>query len=86
MPRKKTRSFDQLFERAMHAAAPPPKELSFAGYDFTSGSDGTKIKRDTIDLKKSGDYGADPIGDGRFRMVPSGDIVDFEERNRRLKK
>lgn len=31
-----------------------------------------------------GDYGADPIGDGRFRMVPSGDIVDFEERNRRL--
>ena len=33
-----------------------------------------------------GDYGADPIGDGMFRMVPSGDIVDFEERNRRLAK
>lgn len=32
------------------------------------------------------DYGADPLGDGRFRMVPSGDIVDFEERNRRLPK
>ena len=31
------------------------------------------------------DYGADPIGDGTFRMVPSGDIVSFEERNRRLK-
>lgn len=30
------------------------------------------------------DYGADPIGDGKFRMVPSGDVVDFEERNRRL--
>lgn len=30
------------------------------------------------------DYGADPIGDGRFRMVPSGDIVDFTERNARL--
>lgn len=30
------------------------------------------------------DYGADPVGDGTFRMVPSGDIVDFEERNRRL--
>ena len=30
------------------------------------------------------DYGADPLGDGRFRMVPSGDIVDFEERCRRL--
>ena len=30
------------------------------------------------------DYGADPIGDGTFRMVPSGDVVDLEERNRRL--
>ncbi len=33
-----------------------------------------------------GDYGADPMGDGMFRMVPSGDIVGFEERNRRLAK
>lgn len=31
-----------------------------------------------------GDHGADPIGDGRFRMVPSGDIVDFAERCKRL--
>lgn len=31
-----------------------------------------------------GDYGADPIGDGKFRMVPSGDIVDYDERCRRL--
>ena len=30
------------------------------------------------------DYGADPIGDGTFKMVPSGDVVDFEERNKRL--
>lgn len=30
------------------------------------------------------DHGADPLGDGKFRMVPSGDIVDFEERNKRL--
>lgn len=30
------------------------------------------------------DYGADPLGDGTFRMVPSGDIVDLTERNRRL--
>jgi len=30
------------------------------------------------------DYGSDPLGNGRFRMVPSGDIVDFAERNRRL--
>jgi len=38
----------------------------------------------TIDINAPGDYGADPIGDGTFRMVPSGDIVDFAERNRRL--
>lgn len=30
------------------------------------------------------DYGADPLGDGMFRMVPSGDVVTFEERNKRL--
>lgn len=38
-----------------------------------------------IDLSSPSDYGADPIGDGTFRMVPSGDIVSFEERNKRLK-
>lgn len=38
----------------------------------------------TVDVRQSGDYGADPIGDGTFRMVPSGDIVDFAERMRRL--
>lgn len=32
------------------------------------------------------DYGCDPIGDGTFRMVPSGDIVDLIERNKRLVK
>jgi hypothetical protein len=30
------------------------------------------------------DYGADPLGNGKFKMVPSGDIVDYEERMRRL--
>ena len=30
------------------------------------------------------DYGADPIGDGMFRMVPSGDVVDYAERCKRL--
>jgi hypothetical protein len=35
-------------------------------------------------VRTGGDYGADPIGDGTFRMVPSGDIVDYEERMRRL--
>lgn len=37
-----------------------------------------------INLDREGDYGADPMGDGTFRMVPSGDVVDFAERNRRL--
>lgn len=34
--------------------------------------------------KQIKDHGADPLGDGKFRMVPSGDIVDLAERNRRL--
>ncbi len=34
--------------------------------------------------KMKKDTGADPIGDGTFRMFPSGDIVDLDERNRRL--
>jgi len=32
------------------------------------------------------DYGCDPLPDGKFRMVPSGDIVDLAERTRRLKR
>ena len=40
--------------------------------------------RQPINTAKGGDHGADPVGDGKFRMVPSGDIVDFDERNRRL--
>jgi hypothetical protein len=39
---------------------------------------------DTIDTSAPGDYGADPLGDGTFRMVPSGDVVDYDERCRRL--
>jgi len=37
-----------------------------------------------IDLNKKGDYGCDPLGNGKFKMIPSGDIVDLDERNRRL--
>ena len=37
-----------------------------------------------VDTSRASDYGASPIGDGKFRMVPSGDIVGVEERNRRL--
>lgn len=44
------------------------------------------VIRDRINLNAPGDYGADPIGDGTFRMIPSGDIVTLDERNRRLNK
>ena len=37
-----------------------------------------------IDPLRPGDYGANPCGDGTFRMIPSGDIVDLVERNKRL--
>ena len=45
----------------------------------------TPLRR-PVDTSKPGDYGADPVGNGKFRMVPSGEVVDFEERNRRLGK
>ena len=32
------------------------------------------------------DYGCDPIGDGTFRMVPSGDVVSAAEKEARLKR
>ena len=38
-----------------------------------------------VNLNKAGDWGCDPIGNNLFKMVPSGDIVDLEERNIRLK-
>jgi hypothetical protein len=45
-----------------------------------------KAYRKTIQLDTSGDYGADPLGDGLFCMVPSGDVVDYAERCWRLNK
>lgn len=44
----------------------------------------SSVVRETIDLDKSGDHGCDPLPDGTFRMVPSGDIVNREEMERRL--
>ncbi len=38
----------------------------------------------TVDLTRQGDTGADPLGNGNFRMIPSGDVVNLAERNRRL--
>jgi hypothetical protein len=43
----------------------------------------TPIRRQ-VNTSVEGDYGADPLGDGTFRMVPSNDVVDYAERNRRL--
>lgn len=43
-------------------------------------------KRQYIDTSQRGDHGADPLGDGTFRMVPSGDVVPLEEMRRRLRK
>ena len=43
----------------------------------------TPIRRPIVN-QPGKDYGCYPLGDGRFRMVPSGDIVDFAERNKRL--
>lgn len=43
------------------------------------------LVQDKLPAREPGkDYGADPLGDGMFRMVPSGDIVDAAERKRRL--
>lgn len=39
-----------------------------------------------VNTSAPGDYGSDPLGDGTFRMVPSGDIVDYAERCRRLER
>lgn len=44
-----------------------------------------KARPRVIDTNSQKDYGAHPMGDGTFKMVPSGDIVDFEERCKRLK-
>lgn len=60
--------------------------MSILGYDWTDiqrAQQRGKLAR-PVDTKTAGDYGADPLGDGLFRMVPSGDIVSFEERCRRL--
>ena len=52
------------------------------GYDLHR--DSLTPIRTRIDTAKPGDYGADPLGNGMHRMVPSGDIVDTTERNNRL--
>ena len=60
------------------------KRDSRYGFDYTTGSGQKKLMyksrgRDIdpdakVDLHAKGDYGADPVGDGTFKMIPSGDI------------
>jgi len=54
------------------------------GYKLDMHNHGHLVQEHLKPIVPGKDYGADPIGDGTFRMVPSGDIVSFEERNRRL--
>lgn len=53
-----------------------------SGYDIAQSG---AVIRGVIDVHKSGDYGCDPIGDGTYKMFPSGDIVDSVERDKRLR-
>ncbi len=41
-------------------------------------------KAPTIKTTSGKDYGCDPIGNGMYKMVPSGDKVNEQERNKRL--
>lgn len=58
------------------------EEIRPFGYDLDD--HGRPIHRTLPPRVPGKDYGADPLGDGTFRMVPSGDIVDYAERCRRL--
>jgi hypothetical protein len=68
------------------------------GYDYTTGEGQKRLMYESAGIHYEPpksilpwepgdpDYGADPLGDGTHRMVPSGDIVSLEERCRRLNK
>lgn len=59
------------------------KVVNFAGYTIRNDLGGT-VQRQYVDFNKPGDHGADPLPDGKFKMVPSGDVVDKAERDSRL--
>ena len=54
------------------------------GYHLDMYNQGRLVRHEVPARVEGKDYGADPLGDGTFRMIPSGDIVDFVERNKRL--
>jgi len=53
-------------------------------WDYIKDMQQGNYKPNAVNFDKIGDYGCDPIGNNMFKMVPSGDIVSFEERTRRL--
>ena len=53
-------------------------EIRPFGYEL--GPDWAPVRR-LVKITPGKDHGADPLGDGRFRMVPSGRIVSLAERN-----
>ncbi|MFL6600786.1 MAG: hypothetical protein ACJ8R9_05590 [Steroidobacteraceae bacterium] len=54
--------------------------------DIQRAQQGGRLQEHLPPIKPGQDYGANPMRDGTFQMVPSGDIVDLAERNRRLQR
>jgi hypothetical protein len=55
-------------------------------FGFLLDESGAPIRPTVAPSAPGQDYGCDPLGGGKFRMVPSGDIVDLTERNHRLRR
>lgn len=63
-----------------------PKErfmTVLGGYRLDMHDHGRLVREELPQRIPGKDYGCDPLGDGTFRMVPSGDIVDYAERCKR---
>lgn len=64
-----------------HATGDGQKRLM----DLSMGLDPETYIGKKIDMKMDSDYGSDPLDNGMFRMVPSGDVVECAERNQRFR-
>lgn len=71
------------YERSKEKISSDDKKPIVA-FGYNLDASGAPIRPTIAPSKPGEDYGCDPLGDGRFRMVPSGDIVDAAERRRRL--
>lgn len=67
-----------------HTTGEGQKRILYDAHNRVHGREPGDNSTRKVDTNSPGDYGCDPLGDGTFRMVPSGDIVDLSERNRRL--